>query len=283
MQEKNIGIVADEAVDLSEKIIKENDISIVNFKLELGELEKFPGNIYEKMRTAEKQGKISFVKTSQPSINDFAKAFNEKLKEYKEIICFTISSKVSGTYNSAIQAQKFLSSELKERVHVFDTLNGSAGEGLIALKAIELIKQKLHIKEIINKLSEEIKNTHLLGIYENGKWLEASGRIPRFINKGAERIGIKPVFGFKDGKLKIVAIKRVQEVADILFEEFKKKIEPNKKTIAAITHADNEPQANKLKDLLSKLNIDVAFNTMVCLPIGGHIGPGALVLSWYQK
>jgi len=282
MEENNIGIVGDEAVDLPEEIIKDNDISLVRFKIELQDLEKFPGNIYEKMRAADKQGTISFVKTSQPSINDFAKVFNEKLQKYKEIICFTISSKVSGTYNSAIQAQKFLSAELRERVHVFDTLNGSAGEGVTVLKAIEFLKKGLKAKEIIEKLNAEVKNIKLLGIYENGKWLEASGRIPRFVNKGAERMGIKPVFGFKDGKLAIVGIKRVKEAAEVLFEEFKKRIQPDKPIIVGITHADNEEQVNKLKELLSKININVAFSSLVCIPIGGHIGPGTLVLAWHQ-
>jgi DegV family protein with EDD domain len=282
MEENNIGIVADEAVDLPEELIKNNDITLVRFKIELQELEKFPGNIYEKMKAADKLGKISFVKTSQPSINDFAKAFNEKLKTYKEIICFTISSKLSGTYNSAIQAQKFLSAELRERVHVFDTLNASASEGIVVLKTINLLKNGLKAKEIIEKLSMDLKNITLRGIYENGKWLEASGRLPRFINKGAEKMGIKPVFGIKDGKLAIVGIKRVKEMADVLFEEFKKKIQPNKPIIVGITHADNEEQANKLKELLSKININLTFSSLVCIPIGGHIGPGTLVLAWDQ-
>lgn len=283
MQEKNIGIVADEAIDLGEELVKEHDISLVRFKLDIGELEKYPGNIYEKMRASEKAGETKFVKTSQPSINDFAKAFNEKLKEYKEIICFTISSKLSGTYNSAIQAKKILSSELQEKVHIFDTLSGSAGEGLSVLKAVELIKQNLQAKEIMDALTKNLKNITLVGVYEHGKWLEASGRIPKFVHKGAERMGITPIFGFKDGKLKVVALKKVRELSDLLFEEFKKRADLNKKITLGITHADAFDQVDKLKNLLASVNVNVAFSSLVCLPIGGHIGPGALVLSWNQE
>jgi DegV family protein with EDD domain len=286
MEEKTIGIVADEAVDMPEEIIKENNISLVRFKIDLQQLAQFPGNIYQKMEQSDKQGAIGFVKTSQPSINDFAKAFEEKLKHFKEVLCFTISSKISGTYNSAIQAQKFLSAELRSRVHVFDTLNGSAGEGLIVLEAIKHMKQGLNVQEIVDRLSAELKNFKLLGAYQDGKWLEASGRIPRFVQRGAERMHIKPLFGFKDGKLTIVGMKmNIKNLSHALFDEFEKNTrkirESGKKITASITHASNEEQANELKELLSKISVDTAFVNPVCIPIGGHLGPGTLVLGWH--
>ncbi len=286
MEEKQIGIVADEAVDVPEEIIKENDISLVRFKIDLQQLAQFPGTIYEKMVQSDKQGIIGFVKTSQPSINDFARVFEEKLKHFKELLCFTISSKISGTYNSATQAQKFLSAEMRSRVHVLDTLNGSAGEGLIVLEAIKHIKQGLNAQEIVDRLNADLKNFKLLGAYQDGKWLEASGRIPRFVQRGAERMHLKPIFGFKDGKLTIVGIKmNIKNLSQALFEEFEKSTrkvrESGKKITASITHANNEEQANKLKALLSGINVDTAFLSPVCIPLGGHLGPGTLVLGWH--
>ncbi|MFA5232232.1 MAG: DegV family protein [Candidatus Paceibacterota bacterium] len=286
MEEEQIGIVADEAVDLPEEIIKENDISLVRFKIDLQQLAQFSGNIYQKMEQSDKQGVIGFVKTSQPSINDFAKVFEEKLKHFKEVLCFTISSKISGTYNSAIQAQKFLSAELRGRIHVIDTFNGSAGEGLVALEAIKHIKQGLNAQEIVGRLNAELKNFKLLGVYQDGKWLEASGRIPHFVQKGAERMGLKPLFGFKEGKLALVGIKRnIEDLASALFQEFEKNTRKirgsGKKITASVTHADNESQARKLKELLSSINVDIAFLNLTCIPLGGHLGPGALILGYH--
>jgi fatty acid-binding protein DegV len=70
---QKIGIVADEGGDLPEELIKKHNISIVPFKVDLGEMKDLPGNIYQRIREAEKRGLKSFVKTSQPSPGDFLK------------------------------------------------------------------------------------------------------------------------------------------------------------------------------------------------------------------
>jgi len=290
--EKNkIGLVFDEVCDLPQKIIEDNGISIVKFKLDFQELASLPGNIYEKVREGERRGLKSLIKTSQPSINDFLSAFKEKLKEFEEVLCITFSSKISGTYNSAIQARKFLEQEFQNRVHIFDSTHGSGSEGLICLKAISLIKEKLHIEEIIERLKKELPNFKLIAMYKSSKWLEASGRIsglmPAIINR-AEKMDIKPLFGIKDGKLTIVGIKKnIKDIPTALFEEFEKttrKIrETGKKVFVAITHADSQEQADKLKELVLGLkNTEISFINLVCFPVGGHIGPDTLILSWNQ-
>lgn len=292
MENQNkIGLVFDEVCDLPQEIIESNKVGIVRFKLDFQELADIPGNIYEKVREGERRGMKSLIKTSQPSINDFLSAFKEKLKEFEEVLCITFSSKISGTYNSAIQAKKFLAQELQNKVHVFDSTHGSGSEGLICLKAISLIKEKLGIEEVIERLKKELPNFKLIAMYKSSKWLEASGRIsglmPAIINR-AEKMDIKPLFGIKDGKLTIIGIKKnVKDLPSGLFEEFEKmtkKIrETGRRVSVAITHADSIGQANKLKEMvLSLKNTEIAFINPVCFPVGGHIGPDTLILSWNQ-
>ena len=289
--EEQIGIVADETIDLPEGMIKENNIGIVRFKLDFQDLADIPGNIYEKAREGERRGMKTLIKTSQPSINDFFAAFKEKLKEVENIICITLSSKVSGTYNSAVQAKKFLGAEFEKRVHVFDSMNGSGSEGLIVLKAISLIKQKLNLEEVAEKLKKELPNIRLIGMYKHPKYLEASGRIPKFVPVlmgQAEKIKVRPVLGFRDGKLTFVGIKRnFKDISSALFEEFEKATrgarEAGRKVIVAITHADDLAEANKLKEMILGLkNTEIAFVNLICFPVGGHIGPDTIVLSWNQ-
>lgn len=290
-QKEEIGIVADETIDLPEDMIKENKIGLVRFKIDFQDLADIPGNIYEKAREGERRGMKTLIKTSQPSINDFFAAFKEKLKEVENIICITLSSKVSGTYNSAVQAKKFLGAEFEKRVHVFDSMNGSGSEGLIVLKALSLIRQKLNLEEVAEKLRKELPNIRLIGMYKHPKYLEASGRIPKFVPVlmgQAEKINIRPVLGFRDGKLTFVGIKRnFKDISSALFEEFEKATknarEAGKKVIVAITHADDLTEANKLKEMILGLkNTEIAFINLICFPVGGHIGPDTIVLSWNQ-
>ncbi|MFA5072037.1 MAG: DegV family protein [Candidatus Pacearchaeota archaeon] len=287
-----IGLVTDEICDLPEEIINENNIGVVRYKIDFQELAELPGNVYQKIREGERRGiKNLLVKTSQPSINDFLSVFKEKLKNFEEVLCITFSSKVSGAYNSAMQAKKFLEKELQDKVHIFDSLRGTGCEGLVILKAISLLKEKMNVSDIISNLTKELPNIKMAAIYQKSQWLEASGRLPSLANviiNRAEKMDIKPIFGFKNGKLNIIAIKKnVKDLSVALFEEFekstKKARESGRKIIVAITHADNMEQVEKLKTMVLNLkNTEIAFINLVCFPVGGHIGPGTLILSWNQ-
>jgi len=287
---EKIGFVTDEVCDIPEEMTTENKISVVKFKIDFQELSEIPGNVYQKIREGERRGiKNLLVKTSQPSINDFLSVFKEKLKNFEEVLCITFSSKVSGTYNSAVQAKKFLEKELQDKVHIFDTLRGTGCEGLLVLKAFALAKEKMSIPNIIANLTKEIPNVKMVATYKNSKWLEASGRFPALGNvilNRAEKMDIKPIFGFKNGKLNIVAIKRnVKEISIALFEEFEKATrttrETGKKIQVAIAHADSLEQAEKLKKMILELkNTEISFVSLVCFPVGGHIGPDSMTLSW---
>lgn len=289
---EKIGFITDEISDIPEEMAEENKISIVKFKIDYQELSDIPGNVYQRIKEGERRGiKNLLVKTSQPSINDFLSIFKKKLETFEEVLCITFSSKISGAYNSAIQAKKFLEKELQDKVHIFDTLRGTGCEGLLVLKAVSLAKEKFTIPNIVSVLAKEINNVKMVATYKNSKWLEASGRLPTIGNaiiKQAEKMDIKPIFGFRNGKLSVVAIKRnVKEISIALFEEFEKATrnirQTGKKITVAIAHADCLNQAEKLKAMILGLgNTEIAYINVVCFPVGGHIGPDSMTLSWNQ-
>jgi len=282
-----IGIVADEGGDLPEDLIKKHNLSIVPFKVDLGEMKNLPGNIYQRIREAEKRGLKSFVKTSQPSPGDFLRAFKEKLKEFEEIICITVTSKHSGTFNSALQAREYLPE--KEKIHVVDSMSVSGGEGLIILKAISLIEKGLKIKEILEKLKESILKTKLIFILEDPKWAEASGRIPKILGallRKMQNLGFYPILTLKKGRVGLLTIKKeVKDLSLALFDEFKNKILKEKSEIKiAITHADNEKEAKKLEMMIQGIkNCKVEFKNIIGNIVGGLSGPGALALAWQTE
>jgi DegV family protein with EDD domain len=286
---QKIGIIADEGGDLPEELIKKHNISIVPFKVDLGEMKDLPGNIYQRIREAERRGLKSFVKTSQPSPGDFLKAFKEKLKEFEEIICITVTSKHSGTFNSALQAREHLPE--KEKIHVVDSMSVSGGEGLIILKAVSLIKSGLKVNEILEKLKESVLKTNLIFVLENPKWAVASGRVPRVLGALLERmqnLGFYPVLTLKKGKIGLSSIRKgVKDLSSALFEEFKSKIlkeNIDSEIKTAITHADNEREAKKLEDLILKVkNCKIEFKNIIGNIVGGLSGPGAVALAWQTE
>lgn len=285
---KKIGIVADAASDLPQKIIEKYNIGIVNFKIDFGPMSEFKGNAYEKIKEAEKRGIESFVRTSQPSIQDFLSVFKEKLKEFEELICVTITSKLSGTYNSAMQAKKFLGPDLENKVEIVDSLTGSGAEGLVVLKAVDLVEKKEKLSQIAQTLQKATENIKLVAMLENHKWLQKSGRLPKIIPMGLQQMQkakIRPLFTVKDGKIKIVGLKtKVESLSSTIFEDFKKRVE-DKKVKACITHADTLKEAENLKSLIEKnlKNVEISFVNLITPILGGQLGPGTLLLSWDEN
>jgi fatty acid-binding protein DegV len=101
-------------------------------------------------------------------------------------------------------------------------------------------------------------------------------------------LGFYPILTLKKGKIKLGGIKKgVKDLSTALFEEFKSKILKEKiesEIKTAITHADNEKGAKKLKDLILKVkNCKIEFNSIIGNIVGGLSGPGALTLAWQAE
>jgi len=284
-----IKIITDSAATIPESIIKENDISIVHLRVIWPE-ENINGSVrsrdlFKKMRdTLADTG----PKTSQPSVGDFKKAFEEAFKTYDEIICITISTGISGTYNSATQAIKFLLKEKQDKVTIIDTFNVDGGEGLIALKAVELTQKGLNTEEIVSRVEKFKDSVNIAGFTGDPKWIERNGRLSKTganIIRQLEKVGIRPLLTLKNGKVAVTSIKfKAKDKAESLLRELKEKIK-DRKAIVTITHADALSVAQDLeKKLMQECpNIKVLFIDEVNPIIGCHLGPDSIVCCYYLK
>lgn len=293
---EKIGIVTEEATDLPREIIEKYQIAIVPVKLFWPEIENLPGaNTFQKMRELEKTGTKSFGKTSQPSLKDFLDKYNYQLEKFDKVICITLTSKLSGSNNSAVQAKKFLEPENQEKVFVLDSLSASSGQALIVLKAIELIESGKEINEIVKELEEFIPQVHCYVMFKDPKWVEASGRISHLVATLMRELGkrgIRPVMTFKEGALKPTGLKAgAKDIPVGLFKQFEteteklRKGEKKSRTIrVAITHGDDLEGAQRLKEMIEKesKNVEVAFLNILDNILGSLTGPDAITLSWCE-
>jgi DegV family protein with EDD domain len=283
-----IKILTDSSVALPEDIVIKNNIGIVPIKISWEE-KGIDGvikssELFKLMR----ENDDSSPKTSQPSIGDFKKAFEEGLEENDFVIYLSIATGTSGAYNSAIQAKKFFKSDDQEKIFIIDSFNLDGSLALYVLKAKELTERDLDIQEIITKLEIFKERLYLFGFVDTINWLERSGRLSSakaILVRQAQKIGIRPLMGLKDGKVTGFGMKfKASDKREAILKELKDVV-GDKKAYLVITHADSEEEANYLKDKLNQdfPNIEILFIEGINPIIGAHAGPGTVFFSFYLE
>jgi len=283
----SIGMVTDNVATLLPKILERYQIEMVEAKYEWPEEKDLPGeNLYQKIREAKKRGLKVTIKTTQANPKSYSDVFEKQLQKFDKVLCLTITSKLSGCYNSAIQARETL--KTPERVFVFDSFTGAAGEALLVLKSIELIQEQREIEEIIQELKNLIPKIHVYVIFEDPKWIESIGRITKSQANWVRRInkiGLYPLMELKEGKVEKGGIVFAKSPAEALLKkvlrESKKSVRAGKKIRAIINHADNLQEATKLKKMLKeKINVEIPYINLAPPLIGAATGPGTLIVGW---
>ncbi|HAE62287.1 MAG TPA: DegV family protein [Eubacteriaceae bacterium] len=155
------------------------------------------GTIIEKMKKS-----VGAIKTACPSPNHFF----EKYKEAENIFVVTISSKLSGTYNSALTAKDMYKEEFGEKfIHVFDSLSAAIAETMIAIRINELMEAGTPLPDVVNKVESYIKNLKTMFVLENLDNLIKNGRMSKLTGMFAQFLHIKPILGADEqGEIKLI-------------------------------------------------------------------------------
>ncbi|MEI6580291.1 MAG: DegV family protein [Eubacteriales bacterium] len=223
-------------------------------------------------------------KSSCPSPGDYADAFIKSDADY--IFAVTLSSKLSGSYNSAMQG-KAIAEEAGKKVHIFDSKSASASELLISLKIKELIESGLNTDEIIAKTDEFIQGSKIFFVLEKNDNLVKNGRMNAFLGKALAALNIRLILGSDgDGNIKLVS--KVRGGSANAISELAQKIADSsgltRGQTLVITHCQN-PQA--VKALVAKVKQTCSFKQIIIMPTGGlssmyaDIG-GVLAAFWSE-
>jgi DegV family protein with EDD domain len=219
-------------------------------------------------------------KTSQPSPSAFCEAF-KGISSEDEILCLTISSGLSGTYQSAC-----LGSELSERkVTVFDTLSGSLAHGLMLLEAARLVADCLPLNEILEKLKICRSNMNILILLDTLENIVKGGRLSRFKGSIAKILDIKILLEGIEGKVEIKGkIRGKKRFYERTLEIIGERVNDFSEVIFGITHADNHEDAEFLRTELNRRYKpkDVLINYMGS-SMGTYAGKGGLIISFLSN
>ena len=249
-------VVGDSSTEVDQSFLDLYPTTIVPFKLYLDGVEYVDDSNLDVDQFVETMKKSQDLpKSACPSPNDFLEQFEG---EEEEIYIVTISSKLSGTYNSAMVAKQLYESENpgKKFIHIFDSLGAAAGETLVTRMIHEFKKQNLVKDELVSEVSRFISGMSVMFISESLDNLIKNGRISKWKGLIASTLNILPIMGSdENGEIKLVEKVRNSNKAYVrLIEIMQDEIVKKGKKIVAITHVGNWERANQIKDEISKIS-----------------------------
>lgn len=287
VKKKPLGLIVDEVADLPREFLEKYGIEEVPFttRFPKGEIVTSKEEIYEKMKEALRTGK-PLPTTSAPSFQEFLTAYQRAFKKFEKILVVTVSSKLSGTYSAARIARSIFKKPEKLNIFVFDCFTAEAGEGLVAIKAQELISQDKKFEEIIEDLKIFCPKITLLACLDDFRYIVRGGRfrLPKILIWPVffmQKIGLRLLVGLKNGKVRFLGANLGKDIAKILAEEIDRQ-RNGEEIIAAIAHADNLKAAEDLKkELEKKPKVKILFISSVSPVVATHTGPGAVITAFY--
>lgn len=191
-----ICISAESTIDLPKEVLDEFGIKTVPFTITLGEKMGLDGVTTPKeiFEYVDKTGVLP--KTSAVNYAQYNEFFSDLLKEYDEVIHFSLSSDLSVAYQNAVTAAEELG-----HVHVIDSKSLSTGIALLAIYASKLVKDGLKVDEIIEKVSERIPNDQASFVLATVEYLFKGGRCSSLARLGALLFRIRPQIIVANGKM----------------------------------------------------------------------------------
>ena len=227
------------------------------------------------------------VKTSLLNSALFMTHFEPLLKDGTDIVYVAMSSGISGTYNAARTAAQQLMEEYPERfVHIVDSHGCGFGNGMLAIKAAELSRENIPVREAAQILDDMVPHCCQYFTVDDLNFLKRTGRVSGATALIGTTLNIKPIlYGDHTGHIVSCAKcrgrkKSIQMLADKYHEKHMNLANPT----VFISHGDCLADAERLKELILAETPDA--NVVICPhePFSGaHVGPGMLGLFFLGK
>jgi len=274
-------IATDSTADMPAGWQKEYDIDLIPINIQFGEKTYLQGidldaegfyRMVDETRT--------IPKTSQPTPYQFKEFYQKIAKKGDTILSMHITSKLSGTYDSAVAAARELGTKMK--IITFDSLNGSAGLGMMCREARLMDRAGAGVDKIVKRM-EAIRDTlSIVLALDTLEYARMSGRVKALQAALASLLNVKPIAVLQDGVLHMAEKVRTRRasldrVIDMLVEKYK-----DKKVNVAVVHA-RDPQAGNsmVEQVRQRFNIKELIMTDLSVSLTANLGPGTVGLIVY--
>lgn len=280
-----VKIMTDSAADLPMEIVRQYHITVIPMLISFPEktyadgVDLTPDQFYQMLKTTPR-----LPVTSQPSPQDFIDAFQPEMEQGTTIISISLSSGLSGTFDSARLASEALDVPC-ERIHLIDSLGASSGQGLLVLLAARLAAEGRQPEEIVTAVNDarrRLVHVFTLDTMEN---LVKGGRISKAKGAIGDLLNIKPVLYIgDDGKIDVKdKVRGRKKALRYLTETMYSEVNANAYGLFAVSHA-NSP--NDAEEVAESIRQRFPGSTVVVgeigATIGTHTGEGCIALFYFR-
>jgi len=282
---QKVAIVTDSISCLTKELVEQHSITIVpiNFyaggKLYKDWVDITPSQAYELFL----KDPESF-KTSAASPEDCLKTYREASKQAKNILCVTVSCKLSAVYDVAQEAKEQVKAELPQvSIEVLDSQTATAAEGFVALAAARAAAKGKSLAEVI-KVAEKMRDkVNVAVLLDTTRHVYRSGRIPKAAARVGSVLNIRPIFTVSGVVRFAGAVRNKRHGTDRLLKMMRGKVGQSRIHVA-VMHAYAQEEAKKLKEqVASEFNCAELFITEFSPVMGYACGTGTIGLAFYSE
>jgi DegV family protein with EDD domain len=274
-----IAVVTDSAANIPAELMEDHDIRVVPMYLKFGEsvyqdgVDLPRGEFYAKLEREEVP-----VSTAAPSAGDYRETFERALDSSDGVVCVTVASFVSVSYEAA----RVAAAELGGRVRVVDSKSASMGEGWSVLEAARLASAGASLDEVEARAEQIASSTQLVATINTFEFLRRSGRVHALLAYAGTALNIKPVFALRGGRIEQLGRPRSRARAIERIVEETRPLAGRGPIRCAVAHAAVPAEAEQLLERLrTELDCIESLVTEFTPLMGAHTGPGVLaVAAW---
>ena len=275
-------IVVDSTADILPEYL--DQIHTVPLTVSFGEEEYIDGvtidhrTFYQKLIETD-----AMPSTSQASPAAFAEQYDQAAADDEEVVVITISSKLSGTYQSAMIAAAGRSS-----VYVVDSENASVGCGILVGLALRYLRDGMTASAIAEKLQKDKKKIVVIALLDTLEYLKRGGRISKAAAFAGGLLNIKPVISIADGEIQLLGKARGSKMGNNLLAQQIQKvggIDFTKPVLLGYTGLSDVLLQKYIEDssYLWSASLDAVRYVSIGSVIGAHAGPGAIAVAFFRK
>ena len=276
-----VRIVTDSTVDIAEQY--RNDFTVVPLTVSFGETVYIDGVTLNKQDFYQKLvSSAELPKTSQATPDTFGKVFRELQEKGEEAVVITVSSRLSGTYQSArIAAEDY------PNIRVVDSMNVSIASGVLAEYALRCAADGMGLDELAQHLTQKREEIGLVAMVDTLEYLKKGGRISGAAALAGGVLNIKPVITVNGGEIAILGKARGSKKANnLLAEQINRDgVDFSMPLLLGYTGLSDDMLRQYIRDsqALWKDHVDTLDCVQLCSVIGTHAGPGAVAVAYFKS